>query len=289
MNQLDFSGLPNLPQCDFLRKLATDLWEDSTVLALWLGGSLARGAGDADSDVDLRVVITPETFNATQMPKGAWRLEANAATFLPFRFGEQAVLFHTLLRDGQIYDLFVQSATEEIRPETRLILGCRDENLRPSLESGADPVTRFTPAAPETVREILCSFWISQRKHIKALHRDLPILAWEGEHRLRQDLLRLWFILATSNDCGPVSRATIHTFSPVVRAVQEYIGLDALRNIGQPIDSVEALLTSTSWLREEVSRVGHMLAERMDFAYPETAEVTIRQCWNTYEQERAGA
>jgi predicted nucleotidyltransferase len=52
--------LPDLPQSDLLRQLATGLWQAKGVVALWLGGSLATGAADRYSDVDVYLAVDPE-------------------------------------------------------------------------------------------------------------------------------------------------------------------------------------------------------------------------------------
>jgi predicted nucleotidyltransferase len=43
----------------FAQRIADDLSEDSRIDAVWLGGSLGRGEGDALSDVDLIVIAKP--------------------------------------------------------------------------------------------------------------------------------------------------------------------------------------------------------------------------------------
>lgn len=51
MTALDLSHLPDLPQRETICEVVAALWQQAGVIAVWLGGSLARGAGDAYSDV----------------------------------------------------------------------------------------------------------------------------------------------------------------------------------------------------------------------------------------------
>jgi predicted nucleotidyltransferase len=92
--------LGDLPQQRRLHTVVGDLWRDPAVAALWLGGSLARGAGDAHSDVDLRIAVLAEAFDTERLPAAAEPLKAAAVAILPLRFGGKSVLFHMLLVEG---------------------------------------------------------------------------------------------------------------------------------------------------------------------------------------------
>ena len=99
------------------------------------------------------------------------------------------------------------------------------------------------------------------------------MIVWEGEHQFRQTLLRLWFVLETGLDCGPLNRMTIHTLTPMDRVIQGAYGSRAL-----------ALLNSEAAeeMRDEVAQVGQVLAERLNFAYPAAAEEAARRGWGRF-------
>ena len=54
------SATQALPQYAFADQLAAALSQDSRVRAVWLEGSLGRGQGDRDSNVDLHLALTPQ-------------------------------------------------------------------------------------------------------------------------------------------------------------------------------------------------------------------------------------
>ena len=60
--ELTLDGVGNLPQKETLRRITARLWADPDVVALWLGGSFARGGADGNSDFDLRVAVRPEAL-----------------------------------------------------------------------------------------------------------------------------------------------------------------------------------------------------------------------------------
>ena len=272
MDGLNLEALPDLPQRPLLLEVACDLWADPTVAALWLGGSLARGAGDAHSDVDLRVALAPPAGVSEAIPASAHRLTARITYHLTLRFAEDAVLHHLLLDDGQIYDLWVQTAAREPSREARLMLGCRDEALASKLAGGEDPSVRFEPADPEEIKQVIGGFWMTLRKHRKVLARGLTLIAWEGEHRIRQDLLRLWHVEATGRDCGPMSTMTIHSLTPMVRTVEAAHDSQALKALGRSSETEVEFGEATERLRAEGARVGRLLAGRLGFEYPAAAE-----------------
>lgn len=276
MTALNLDLLPDLPQRPFLKELATDLWNDPEVVALWLGGSLARGAGDAHSDVDLRVAVASESVSET-LPPAAVRLETQVVYRLILRIGDDAVLHHLLLRDGQIYDLWVQTAAREPSHERRLVLGCRDAAFAARLAGGADPSVQFQPADPEGIRQVIGGFWMNLRKHQKVLARGLTLIAWEGEHRLRQELLRLWFVQATGDDCGPMQVMTIHSLTPMVQAIQEAWEGQALNKLGKSSETTAEFAEAWERMAKELAQVGRILAMRLGFEYPAAAEKAARR------------
>ena len=147
--ELRFNELDDFPQRATLERVSRDLWSDPTVLAVWLAGSLATGAGDAGSDIDLRAAIMPAGFPGTKLPAAlAWLVEHRAAG-ITMPFGPAATLHHTLLDTGEIVDLLLIGAdgTADPMPETRIVLGARDHALAVKLAEGEDPPpARFPPA-----------------------------------------------------------------------------------------------------------------------------------------------
>jgi predicted nucleotidyltransferase len=278
----DLSFLAHLPQGHRLALVLDDLWADPAVVALWLGGSLARGEGDAYSDVDLRVAVTPAAFSDTDFPPAAHRLQTDAVAVLPLHVGANTVLFHMLLTDGEIYDLHVQRSDQPPFNERRRLLACRDDNLASQLDGGADPEIYAAAATPAAAEQVLTLFWMTVQKQQRVLHRQLPLGAWQGQILLRQELIRLWYMQATGNDCGPVARLTIHTLTPVIRAVQQAKGASALALVGRPLRFPVELAADIDILCNTVADVGRALAQQLDFAYPDALEATVRQSWRRF-------
>jgi hypothetical protein len=279
---LNFSRVPDLPQTALLKEVATELFSGDDVRAIWLGGSLARGQGDLFSDIDLRLFVTNESFSEIELPADATILRRDAVVHLPMNFGT-GVLHHLMLGSGTILDLFVQKATAEPSPEARLILGVKDAALAAKLTEGADPLPpTFNPIDRETIEKLLLTFWISQQKHLKVIHRGLGLVAWQGEHFIRQEVLKLFFISATGRDCGS-SIGSIHVMSPVARAIQEAFGDEALALLGTPRRTTEELMTNAMILQDMVASIGRTLCERHGATYPEKAEATVRRNWQVFE------
>jgi hypothetical protein len=280
------AGIAHLPQHRRLAGVVADLWRDQTIAAIWLGGSLARGAGDPFSDVDLRVAVPPESFAADALPPGARRLAADVVGTHLLRFDERMVLFHMLLADGEIYDLLVQTTDHPPTNEARLVLACRDDGLGDLLAHGHDPVVRMAPADGAIIRQVIVDLWISQQKAQKVLARGLPIMGWEGEHRMRQDLIRLWYVSATGDDPGPLGRTTIHTLTPVVQVVQQQRGAQALTLVGQPLRDEQEIIAAAADRIAAVASVGRALAAQLGFDYPAALEETVRRTWRAFSERR---
>lgn len=279
---LDFSHLPDLPQTPLLKQVANELFASDDVRAVWLGGSLARGSGDAFSDIDLRLFVTDDSFSETELPVAAVTLREHAVVRLPLRF-DNVVLHHLMLDSGAIFDLLVQKASSEPSSEARLILGVKDDVLAEKLTVGADPPPPiFAPVTPQAIEKILSTFWISEQKHLKVIHRDLGLVAWQGEHFIRQEIVKLFFIAATGNDCGNAI-GSIHVMSPVARAIQKAFGDEALALLGTPRRTLTELLAHAAELQDTVAALGRTLCERHGVTYPEAAEATVRRSWAAFQ------
>jgi len=282
MQELDISLVPDLPQKHFLVRLLTDLWQDPAVVCLCLTGSLARGAGDIYSDIDLGAAVQPVAFDPEQLPSSAQLLRDNAVMHHRTRVGEHATLHHLLLAHGELYDFMVLTTEHSMREQVRVVLACRDEAFGARLSRGKDLSIQFQPADGEIIRKSIITFWMAQLRQQKMLYRDLGLVAWTGEQLMRQELIRLWYVLATGRDCGPVREMTTHTLSPIVHTIRESQGDNAMALIGQPLRTRQEILEATAQLRDEVARVGGQLAVQLGFDYPADVEGVVLAGWQQF-------
>lgn len=278
MNPDALDALPPLPQVSALRRLASALWARDDVAALWLGGSFARGEADAHSDLDLRVAVAPGRLAAWAELGPAALLGESVVGAQPMGW-EGTAFYHLVLEDGLIVDLLIQGTDREPPQDHTLVLDCRDDAFGERLAQARLPPAEEPPADPGAVRQAIVDFWIGSHKHAKVIGRGLDAVALFGLGLEQSVLMRLWFISATGHDLG-TQRATIHTLTRTERAVQA--GPDAARTpavLSAPRLTRADRLRAVEVNREEVARVGRVLAERLGFAYPEALERTVRESW----------
>jgi predicted nucleotidyltransferase len=284
MDELYLHQLPDLPQRDTIREVATALWRQPAVLAIWLGGSLARGAGDIYSDVDLRVAVHLAGLPSWEKPAFERVFAYSPVVGQQFlRFGADAFLHHVLLANGILFDFYVQSSESELSTEPHQILGCRSDLLAARLAESQTTLPVIAPEGPrgETLRSLLVDFWINSHKHCKVLHRNLDLLCLRRIHAERDLLLRLWYIQVSGKDYG-AARETIHSQTEIVHAVERARGPEAQHVLGAPTRNREELVRVIEMHHDLVSRLGHELAEWYDFAYPSDLEETALQSWKAF-------
>jgi predicted nucleotidyltransferase len=283
-NDLVFDQLPTLPQVPFLEKVVANLWQHPDVAAVWLGGSLASGKGDPYSDIDLRVAVKPSQVPKWEKPDFEKFFEGQPLAHHVMRFGENALLHHLLVANGDIYDLYVQSLEHPPSPEERLVLGCRDETFRAKLlELFVRKAVLTKDATAEGIQQILEFYWLNAQKHRKALYRDLDLLLWQGLKFFQPDLLRLQYIYLTGKDCGDLRQVTIHAMTPVVQTLRDSADKRVHETVGLPTRTREEKLEAVDKLHEEVSKVGRLLANNYKFDYPNELEALVLRHWQMFK------
>jgi predicted nucleotidyltransferase len=279
MDELHLDQLPELPQRDTIREVATALWQQPEVIAVWLGGSLARGAGDVYSDVDLRMAVHLADLRSWEEPPFERVFAYSPVVGNQFlRFGDDAFLHHLILANGVLFDFYVQSSESELYPEPHQILGCRSDLLASRLAHSQTESPVITPQPPsgETLSSLLVDFWVNSHKHCKVLYRNLDLLCLRRIHAERDLLLRLWYIQVSGKDYG-AARETIHSQTEIVQAVERARGAEAQQMLGAPTRNREELLRVIELHHEVVSQLGHEFSERYSFAYPSDLEATVLQ------------
>lgn len=289
-DELRLDLIPQLPQCATIREISRRLWHHEQVLALWLGGSLGRGGGDAYSDVDYRVAVA-----AQHLP--GWQPPDFAAIFASDRVvGQQALvsgqglaLYHLVLSGGEILDFCVQSTARDLTPEARLVLGCRDEQFAQILEHGSQVSPEWRQgqqAQAASIQELLTAFWTTTHKHRKVLHRRLDLMAHFGMNIEHSLLLRLWYISISGKDCGDLRQQTIHSLTDVIGALEQVAGDEARTLVGAPHRLRQELYRAIEDNRTFVARLGRSLAQTYGFPYPEELEATVQQSWQRFREEQ---
>ncbi len=281
---VSLDSLPDLPQVAVLRRAVEHLAADTNVRAVWLGGSFAVGSADRFSDVDLRIAVN--TSHLSQ-----WRAldctsifgqDRLGGIFLPF--GDEAFLHHLVLEDGTIFDFFVQT-TERQNPEHAIkVLSCRDEAFAGLLEDFERPISAQMPLAqPQTLLELIIEFWMNSHKHRKVMARGLPMLAAIGVQLERMTLMRLWYALLSGRDAG--GRPSIHGLSAATGEIEHHMGKGAMGIFGMPLRDEQEVCRAIEADRDEVARVGRLLATREKFDYPEMLEKKVKKGWDEMRNE----
>jgi hypothetical protein len=276
MTELQLSNLPDLPQRESIVEAASHIWPDAGVVAIWVGGSLARGAVAPDQLASWKTPRFERIFTHTTVAGQA-----------VMQFGDDTVLHHLVLSNGEIFDFFVQSATRLPTWEPLLILGCRSEEFERKLarQNSIPPVERQAVDG-EVVQDLLVSFWINSYQHRKVLYRGLDLMASLGPHIEQSLLLRLWYIEVSGRDCGDVRRQTIHSLTEVVHTIERAMGQQALALLGAPMRDRQELCQAIERNRQAVSqRLGRRLAQQYGFEYPAALEVTALQGWEIFLDE----
>jgi hypothetical protein len=283
--ELQLDTLPAFPQRATIEAICTRLWQHDDVIALWLGGSLARGDGDGFSDIDFRVAVAPQDIPAWKTPHFEEIFTHAPVVGQQFlAFGEQASLHHLVLANGEIIDFFVQSTRQKLTPEPRLILGCRDEDFAQLLAANqrVARVESLAEVEPATVQRVLTTFWINTHKHRKVLHRNLDLLVNFGFDVEKALLVRLWYIEVSGKDCGDVRQGSIHTLTNIMRTLEQAIGDEARSVIGAPMRNRAEIFQALEGNRKVISRIGRRLAQKYSFAYPAALEATVLQGWQEF-------
>jgi hypothetical protein len=283
LQPLNFDALPSLPQTPFLKEVVTRVWQHPEVVAVWLGGSLARGHGDPYSDIDLRVAVEASHISKWEKPDLERFFDGQPLAHHLMRFGDTALLHHLLAVNGDIYDLYVQSLEHPLSPEERLILGCRDERFRTKLLGTFVNNPELTKnITSQEIREILEFYWLNAHKHRKILYRGLDLLLWQGINFFRPDLLRLHYILLTGKDCGDLRQTTIHAMTAVVQALQGKVADGVLEGVSLPTRTRSEKIEAVNRLHAEISKVGHTLADKYKFDYPRGLETLVLSHWQNF-------
>jgi hypothetical protein len=95
----------------------------------------------------------------------------------------------------------------------------------------------------------------------------------------------LWHMLL---DDGTIYDLHVQLLTPVVQAIQQRTGDLVLALVGEPARTPEELMEAASHLRDETSRVGRLLAEKLGFDYPAAAEETVRRSWAQFSHTNGG-
>ena len=283
--ELDFSSLPDLPQTKTLKRIASNLWRNVEVRAIWVEGSFGQGNADLYSDVDLRLAVPEARLKEWESPDLTALFEGRCAAHQQLFQNEDSMLLHLLLDTGDMYDLGIQEVPGVSPGEACLVLGCRDPALARSLTEPvhASPESPFTDPDPAQVRQVIIDFWLRSNKHCKILYRGLDPMVVLGLQNERTILMRLWTIHAIGQDTGAL-RPSIHSLTPQVRSILRFYD-SPLDILGVPGRTRLELMESIELHRNEVSRVGRTLAVQLSFEYPENVEATVRDYWDDFKSQ----
>jgi hypothetical protein len=280
---IDLGPLEHGPHANLIREMARKCFADGNIQAIWVGGSLAAGLGDAYSDVDFRIAVEPGQIDRWTSPDWEHYLPIRPCGGLLLRFGEQALLHHLVLEDGTIVDFYVQDTTKE-NPEPKLvILACRSAEFRATLEGFARPAAVLVREIDSAVvRQFVVDYWITTHKQMKALSRKYDHFSFVGLYLERMALLRAWYMQAIGKDID--SRVTLHMLGALHKGLDGKLTSHQHNILGMPSQTPEETVTVIDAIRAEMAHAGRWLADRHEFAYPNELEDVVRRMWNEHKE-----
>lgn len=285
MGEIDLGILARGPHASLIGEMATRC-AAAGVLAIWVGGSLAAGEGDAWSDVDFRVAVAPGALETWTHPDWTRYLPVPPCGGTLLRFGTQALLHHLLLVDGTIVDFYVQEPAAELVEPSVVILFCRDAALSARLEGFARPAASLArDAEGEAIRQFLVEYWIATHKELKGLARRHDQSAFAGLYVERMALLRAWHLQAVGKEID--ARVTIHMLGALHKGLAGKLSADQRNVLGLPTRNAEETVAAVDAVRAEMAQVGRVLAQRYDFVYPHELEAVVMRVWNEHRARLA--
>jgi hypothetical protein len=283
MSDIELGPLEHAPHATLIRDMATRCAADDSIHAIWVGGSLAAGRGDAYSDVDFRIAVEPGHLDRWAHPDWSNYLPIPPCGGLVMRFGETALLHHLVLADGTIVDFYVQDTTIQNPEPNLVILACRNPELRATLDGFAHPAALLVRDIDgAVVRQLFVDYWITTHKQLKALARRYDLSSFAGLFMERMPLLRAWYMQAVGKDID--SRPTLHMLGALHRGLAGKLTAEQHTILGLPSRTPEETAVVIEAIRDEMARVGRWLAERYDFAYPHELEAVVRRVWNAHKE-----
>jgi hypothetical protein len=287
MSEIDLGPLQHGPHAGLIRNMASKCSADHRIQAIWVGGSLAAGHGDAYSDVDFRIAVDPGHVDEWASPDWEQYLPIHPCGALLLRFGEQALLHHMVLADGTIVDFYVQDTTRPNPEPSLVILTCRDAEFRAMLESSAQPAAGLVREIDGTVvRQFFVDYWITTHKEMKALARKYDLSAFGGLYLERMALLRAWYMQATGKDID--ARPTLHMLGVLHRGLHGKVTGQQHNILGLPSRTPEETVAGIEAIRAEMAAVGRWLAAKYAFEYPHELEAVVLRVWNERKESLVG-
>lgn len=283
MNTIDLGPLEDGPHAALIRDMATLCAADESIVAIWVGGSLAAGHGDAFSDVDFRIAVEPAGLDRWESPDWSGYLPIPPCGQLLMRFGKSALLHHLLLADGTIVDFYVQYTTHHYPEPHLLILACRDPEFRERLKGFEQPAASLVrDIEGAVVRQFFVDYWITTHKQLKALARNYDLSAFVGLFMERMPLLRAWYMQAVGKDID--ARPTLHVLGALHAGLAGKLTAEQRAILGLPSRTPQETIAVIEAIRDEMAHVGRWLAERHGFTYPQELEAVVQRLWNEHKE-----
>ena len=282
MSNINLGILEHGPHANLIREMANKCSADASIQAIWVGGSLAAGLGDAYSDVDFRIAVEPGQVARWTSPDWEQYLPIHPCGGVLLHFGEQALLHHMVLADGTIVDFYVQDPTQQNLEPALVILACRNKAFRARLEGFKSPAAALAHEIEgEVVRQFFVDYWITTHKQMKALARRYDLSPFAGLYLERMALLRAWYMQAVGKDID--SRVSLHMLGLLHKGLDGKLTADQRNILGLPSRTPEETITVIEAIRVELARVGRWLADRYGFAYPDELEDVVQRVWNEHK------
>ena len=283
MRDIDIGFLEHGPHANLIRDMANKCAEDSSIQAIWVGGSLAAGLGDLYSDVDFRIAVEPEQIGRWTSPDWEQYLPILPCGGVLMKFGEQALLHHLVLADGTIVDFFVQDTTHQNPEPSLIILTCRNAEFRTMLEGFSRPATALVKEIDNgATRQFFVDYWITTHKQMKALARKYDLSPFAGLYLERMALLRAWHMQAVGKDID--ARATLHMLGALHKGLEGKLTERQHNILGLPSRTPEETAVAIEAIRTEMACAGRWLADKYEFAYPYELEDVVQRVWNEHKE-----
>ncbi|MFZ1746400.1 MAG: nucleotidyltransferase domain-containing protein, partial [Nitrospirales bacterium] len=161
MTTISLDHIPDTPHLDLLQSLAELAWANPAIQAIWVGGSIASGKSDQESDIDFRIAIDKPTVEAWAQVDWDTLLPIPPVGMTTLRFGPKAILHHMLLANGILLDYLIQTCDRPYPEVAVKLIAARNEELADTIRSFSGAETSVHVAVdPDRVEQLFVDYWI---------------------------------------------------------------------------------------------------------------------------------